>query len=227
MFTREKHISVEKMASKEGLSQDEKDMRKTLFSMSEMVKVLYEDYLERKRSVQEKASKNNKGKEGLKELPSTSVSENISEVCSEGHSSISHCSHQDGFGAFEKHTRGIGLRLLTKMGYEGKGLGIEGQGIVNPIEVVEIPRYLGLGYGEEEIGASSKMGSKTSEASNASNGQLKSLQEHFTKGDGVSLHDCDSECKSSPKQSEDQQGRYNGHDFSNSLFDYKKHNHVI
>jgi hypothetical protein len=32
------------------------------------------------------------------------------------------------------------------MGYEGKGLGIEGQGIVNPIEVVEIPRYLRLGY---------------------------------------------------------------------------------
>jgi hypothetical protein len=87
------------------------------------------------------------------------------------------------------------LKFLTKMGYEGKGLGIKGQGIVNPIEVVEIPRYLELGYGEEEIGAFSKMGSKTSEASNASNGQLKSLQEHFTKGDGVSLLDCDSECK--------------------------------
>jgi hypothetical protein len=86
------------------------------------------------------------------------------------------------------------------MGYEGKGLGNKGQGIVNPIEVVEIPHYLGLGYGEEEIGAFSK----TSEASNASNGQLKSLQEHFTKGDGISLLDCDSECKSSPKQSEDQ-----------------------
>jgi len=34
------------------------------------------------------------------------------------------------------------------MGYEGKGLGIEGQGIVNPIEVLEIPDYLGLGYEE-------------------------------------------------------------------------------
>jgi hypothetical protein len=201
-----KLISVEKMASKEGLSQDEKDMRKTLFSMSEMVKVLYEDYLERKRSVQEKSSKNNKSKEELKEFPSTPNSENISEVCSGSHSSISHCSHQDGsFGAFEKHTRGIGLKLLTKMGYEGKGLGNKGQGIVNPIEVVERPRYLGLGYGEEEIGAFSKMGSKTSEASDASNDQLKSLQEHFTKGDGVSLHDGDSECKSSPKKSEDQQ----------------------
>jgi tuftelin-interacting protein 11 len=89
----------------------------------------------------------------LKEFPSTPNSENISEVCSGSHSSISHCSHQDGsFGAFEKHTRGIGLKLLTKMGYEGKGLGNKGQGIINPIEVVERPCYLGLGYGEEEIG---------------------------------------------------------------------------
>jgi hypothetical protein len=86
MFTRENNISVEEMESKEGLSQDDKDMQKALFYMSEMVKVLYEDYLQRKRSVQEKASKNNKRKEELKEFPSTSVSENIFEVCSGGHS---------------------------------------------------------------------------------------------------------------------------------------------
>ena len=47
------------------------------------------------------------------------------------------------------------------------------------------------------------------------------------KGDGVSLHDGDSECKSSSKKSEDLQERYNGHGFSKYLFDYKKHNHVI
>jgi hypothetical protein len=39
--------------------------------MAEMVKLLYEDYLERKRSVQGKNSKNNKSEEELKELPST------------------------------------------------------------------------------------------------------------------------------------------------------------
>jgi hypothetical protein len=151
----------------------------------------------------------------LKELTSTPNSENISEVCSGSHSSISHCSHQDGsFGAFEKHTRGIGLKFLTKMGYEG---------IINPIEVMERPRYLGLGYGEVDIGEFSK----TLEASDASNDQPKSLWEQFMKGDGVSLHDGDSEYNSSPKLSEDQQERYNVHGFSKSLFDYKKHNHVI
>jgi hypothetical protein len=93
------------------------------------------------------------------------------------------------------------------MDYEGKGLGIEGQCIVNPIEVVERPHYLGLGYGEEEIGAFSKMVSKTLEASNASNDHPKSLQDQFTKSDGVSLHDCDRECMSYPKKSEYQQER--------------------
>jgi hypothetical protein len=33
------------MASKEGLSLDEKEFQKTFFAMSEMVKVFYEDYL--------------------------------------------------------------------------------------------------------------------------------------------------------------------------------------
>jgi hypothetical protein len=228
MLAREELISRKKMASTGGLSQNEKEFRNSVFAMAEMVKVLYEDYLERKSTVQVKASKNNKRKEGLKEVPSTSVSENISEVCSEGSSSNFPHSHQVGFGAFEKHTKGVGLRILTKMGYEeGKGLGCRGQGIVNPIEVEERPRYLGLGYGEGDLGESSKIGSKTSEASNASNGQLKTLQEHFTKGNGASLQDCGSECKSSPKKSEDQHGRYNGHVFINSPFDYNKHNQVI
>ena len=72
-------------------------------------------------------------------------------------SSIS-CSspHDDDFGAFEKHTTCIGLKLMKKMGYEGGGLRANGQCIVNPIEMVEIPRYEGLGYVIKELGECSK-----------------------------------------------------------------------
>jgi hypothetical protein len=45
------------MASEVGLSLDEKEFQKTFLAMSEMVKVLYEDYLERKRPVFGKSSK--------------------------------------------------------------------------------------------------------------------------------------------------------------------------
>jgi hypothetical protein len=47
----------EKMASKEGLSHEEKEFRKTFFAMSEMVKILYDDYLERTRPILGESSK--------------------------------------------------------------------------------------------------------------------------------------------------------------------------
>ena len=52
----------------------------------------------------------------------------------------------DDFAVFENHTKGIGSKQLKRMGYEGKGLGVNGQGIVNPIKVEELPRQAGLGY---------------------------------------------------------------------------------
>jgi hypothetical protein len=51
MLTREELISRKKMASTGGFSQNEKEFRDSVFAMVEMVKVLYEDYLERKRTV--------------------------------------------------------------------------------------------------------------------------------------------------------------------------------
>jgi hypothetical protein len=50
------------MASEEGLSQNEREFQRNFFSISEMVKVLYDDYLEQKRLVQGETSKKEKKK---------------------------------------------------------------------------------------------------------------------------------------------------------------------
>ena len=65
-------------------------------------------------------------------------------------------------GSFKKSTRGIGPKLMSKMGYEGKGLGKYAQGIVEPTMVEERPKYLVLGYGQS-YGESSKAAMKAIE----------------------------------------------------------------
>ena len=74
-------------------------------------------------------------------------------------SSISFDFHDAEFTSFEKHTTGIGSKLLKKMGYHGKGLSIKGQGIINPIEVEELSHHAGLGYTRKEMGESSNTAS--------------------------------------------------------------------
>jgi hypothetical protein len=53
-----------KMASKEGLSQNEREFQRTFFSMWEMVNMLYDDYLKQKRHFQGEYSKKDKIQEG-------------------------------------------------------------------------------------------------------------------------------------------------------------------
>lgn len=65
------------------------------------------------------------------------------------HSSLSSNSTRNAYiGSFEKHTRGIVSKLMSKMGYEGKGLGKQAQVIIESIMVEERPKYLGLRYGQ-------------------------------------------------------------------------------
>jgi len=82
--------------------------------------------------------------------PSSLASESTSEANNVGNSSVSFLDDDDDLGAFEKHTTNIGSRLMKKMGYEGKGLGVNGQGIVNTIQVEELPRHARLGYVRKE-----------------------------------------------------------------------------
>lgn len=58
-------------------------------------------------------------------------------------------SWQDGpssFGHWEQHTRGIGGKLMAKMGYvHGSGLGKQGEGRIEPVEAVVFPPGRSLG----------------------------------------------------------------------------------
>jgi hypothetical protein len=40
---------------------------------------------------------------------------------------------------FSQYETNVGMKLLMNMGYIGGGLGIRGQGITQPLEVVQIP----------------------------------------------------------------------------------------
>ena len=75
------------------------------------------------------------------------------------------------------------------MGYNKRGLIINGQSITNLIEVKEWPWYEGLGYGHEEIGRCSKI-----------------TEEKKSSSDDMSHHDASDNGKLSPKRDECSKG---------------------
>ena len=52
------------------------------------------------------------------------------------------------FGSWEAHTKGLGMKMLEKMGYKkGDGLGIRGKGMAEPVQVKLRPKNLGIAAG--------------------------------------------------------------------------------
>jgi hypothetical protein len=94
----------------------------------------------------------------------------------------------DSFKFLEQHASCIGLKLMGKMGYRGGGLGDNGQGIVDHIEVVVWTRYDGIGYAPKDVGESSKtiqeedseIVTKTLELNSSSRDEIDSMQTERT-----------------------------------------------
>jgi hypothetical protein len=53
---------------------------------------------------------------------------------------------QEHFVDFEKHTRGIGSKLLKCLGYDGQGIGKRRQGIISTIVATLWVKHEGLGF---------------------------------------------------------------------------------
>ena len=80
-------------------------------------------------------------------------------------------SGNDSMGGWERHTRGIGMKLLEQMGYEhGKGLGQNGRGIVTPVQATERRGKEAVGYYGKESAPAPRRGDEPLPASGSGGG---------------------------------------------------------
>ncbi|EXC23988.1 Zinc finger CCCH-type with G patch domain-containing protein [Morus notabilis] len=92
------------------------------------------------------------------------------------------------FGAFEEHTKGFGSKMMAKMGFiEGGGLGKEGKGIAEPIEVIKRPKSLGLGVEFSHIVDDTASNDPASSRPLKSKSQKLGAFEKHTKGFGSKM----------------------------------------
>ncbi|KAB5552829.1 hypothetical protein DKX38_010140 [Salix brachista] len=98
------------------------------------------------------------------------------------------------FGVFEVHTKGFGSKMMGKMGFiQGGGLGKDGQGMAQPIEVIQRPKSLGLGVDFSNISGDSvknkpqSIGTGTGKSRKHSKTQSFGAFEKHTKGFGSKM----------------------------------------
>jgi tuftelin-interacting protein 11 len=86
----------------------------------------------------------------VKEAAEARLKEKHKEHAAQKRKQVLH-SDDPGFASFNKHSKGIGLKLLEKMGYKaGMGLGRQQQGINKPLEAKLRPKNMGMGFGDRQ-----------------------------------------------------------------------------
>lgn len=142
----------------------DEDMKREFLILKDMVQILFEDRRESTELCEKLLAMKQEKEEILQRLHDMDLQlhqaqealiKNMreKEVIHSDLSSVS--SLERCVGSFEKHTRGVGSKLMIKMDYEGKGSGKHAQGMIEPLSVEERPKNLGLGY-EQSNGEDSK-----------------------------------------------------------------------